>query len=87
MSLKSTRPTVVSTRPLGLRGTSSIFVLSLSTRTSLTTFFSIGSRTQMRAWTPSFFWAKAVRTSAGLANFLPSPASVHSPSSPRVAVR
>ena len=34
MSLKMTRPTVVSTRPFGLRGTSSIFVLSLSTFTS-----------------------------------------------------
>ncbi len=38
----------------------------------------------MRAWTPSFFWAKAGKTSLTLAKVLPSPAS---PDSPMLAAR
>ncbi len=87
MSLKITRPTVVATSPLALRGCSSTRVLSLSNLTSVMKRFSIGSRTWMRAWTPSFFCAKAWKTSAVLANVRPSPGSPDSPISPRVAVR
>ena len=65
MSLKTTRPTVVLTIMPGLNS------FSLSPLSVLCG----GSRIWIIAWTPTFFWLKARKTSLGLEKIMPSPFS------------